>query len=47
VLATPNSGNVQAAADLDGDGAIESQFRLPVDCVQNRCAMGSASLAER
>jgi hypothetical protein len=42
VLATPNSGNVHAVADLDGDGAIESQFRLPVDCVQNRCAMGSA-----
>jgi hypothetical protein len=47
VLDTPNSGSVRAAADLDGNGAIESQFRLPVDCVQSRCAMGSASLAER
>ena len=47
VLDTPNSGNVQAAADLDGDGAIESQFRLPVDCVQDRCAVGAALQAER
>ena len=38
VLDTPNSGSVQASADLDGDGAIESHFRLRVDCVDNRCA---------
>lgn len=38
VLDTPTSGNVQASADLDGDGAIESRFRLRVDCVDNRCA---------
>lgn len=37
VLDTPSSGSVQASADLDGDGVIESQFRLRVDCVENRC----------
>ncbi|HEY6728230.1 MAG TPA: hypothetical protein VI197_29675 [Polyangiaceae bacterium] len=37
VLHTPSSGTVQASADLDGDGAIESHFRLRVDCVDNRC----------
>ena len=37
VLDTPTSGSVQASADLDGDGAIESQFRLRVDCVDRRC----------
>jgi len=47
VLDTLTSGHVQAAADLDGDGAIESQFRLPVDCVQDRCAMGAAVQAQR
>lgn len=38
VLHTPTSGSVQASADLDGDGAIESHLRLRVDCVKNRCA---------
>jgi len=38
VLDSPNSGHVQASADLDGDGAIESHFRLRVDCAENRCA---------
>ena len=38
VLETPTSGSVQASADLDGDGAIESRFSLRVDCVENRCA---------
>lgn len=37
VLDTPTSGSVQASADLDGDGAIESQLRLRVDCVEKRC----------
>lgn len=43
VLETPTSGAVQATADLDGDGAIESQFRLGVGCVQNRCAAVAAA----
>jgi len=51
LLETPSSGAVQATADLDGDGAIESQFRVRVDCIDNRCAAApgapSAALRDR